>query len=228
MNVKTLTFSLLVLLLFGGSASAAKVGLDVKAGLNLSKFIGKDADIFEFEEEEGVKHPFLPAFSGGLGLRIQIVDMFTIQPELLLSTKGTKYSMEEGDFSGSFSLKSMYLEIPVLLKFNIPASETIYPSIYAAPALGILTSAKAVEKYDDGEDSDEESEDIKDEFKAVDFGLAFGADLGIKVGPGKILLDVRYTLGLTSIWEVPNGFEGDVPDIRNGAISVFAGYGFDF
>jgi len=45
------------------------------------------------------------------------------------------------------------------------------------------------------------SADFKDYVKDTDFGLTFGIGLGKKIGSGKLVLDVRYDLGLTNIGE---------------------------
>ncbi|MGM0443620.1 MAG: hypothetical protein ACQEQV_05475 [Fibrobacterota bacterium] len=72
-------------------------------------------------------------------------------------------------------------------------------------------------------DGDETDTDIKDDIKAVDFGIAMGGGLGIPAGSGKILLDLRYTLGLTEV----NDTDFDV-DAKNGAFGAMVGYGIDF
>lgn len=43
--------------------------------------------------------------------------------------------------------------------------------------------------------------------KTVDFGIAMGAGLGIKAGPGRLILDVRFTLGLTGIQDIDDEVE---------------------
>ena len=61
--------------------------------------------------------------------------------------------------------------------------------------------------------------------KSTDFGLVIGAgvDFGLGVpGTGKITLDVRYSLGLSTIADV----EGEEVDIKNGAFSLMVGFSF--
>ena len=62
--------------------------------------------------------------------------------------------------------------------------------------------------------------DIED-VRGVDLGLALGGGVGFGAGPGEVVVDTRYTLGLTSVDES----EWDM-DVKNGAISLMVGYSF--
>ncbi len=226
MNVKTLftTVSLFIALICSFS-SASNLGLYFKAGLNLSKYYGTDVDVIE-----EIPAKFLPSVAGGVGLRFQIVDMFTIQPELLFASKGTNLEeTDEGDLI-SMKFRMNYLELPILFKFNIPASETVMPGIYAGPALSILLTSKLSYSEEFDGEKFEDTEDFKDESAPLDFGLVFGGDLAIKAGKGRVILDFRYTLGLLSVIKAPDDAPSDYEpmDVKNSTLSIFAGYGVDF
>ena len=121
-----------------------------------------------------------------------------MQPEILYVQKGTKWSetLEGEEFTGKYELDSV--EVPLLLNFSFPiAGSSFVPSVYAGPYAGFNTRAK-VKVTEAGESY---SEDFKDEVKDTEFGLTFGIGLGKKIGHGKIVLDVRYDLGLTNIAE---------------------------
>jgi opacity protein-like surface antigen len=47
--------------------------------------------------------------------------------------------------------------------------------------------------------SDSATEDLKETTKSTEFGLTFGAGFDWPLGSGKIVLDVRYDLGLSDI-----------------------------
>jgi hypothetical protein len=92
------------------------------------------------------------------------------------------------------------------------------PFLFAGPVLALKLSGKG--KFEYGAESDEE--DIED-MKSTDFGLVIGAgvDFGLGVpGTGKMTLDVRYSLGLSTI----SDFEGE--DIKNGVFSLMVGFSF--
>jgi hypothetical protein len=161
--------------------SFAQVGLGIKGGLNLANVGGTDAP-------PGAKT--LTGFAAGGYLEISLPLLFTIQPEILYSQKGTTY--DESMFGTNFTVtaKLNYLEIPVLVKYSFPVP-VVKPSLYVGPAMGILLSAKA--KVEAAGQSQEE--DIKDQTTSTDWGLVVGASANIAI----ITVDVRYTLGLTSL-----------------------------
>ncbi len=69
----------------------------------------------------------------------------------------------------------------------------------------------------------EAAEFLKDNTNVVDFGVTMGGALNFVVGPGAIVLDFRYTLGLVKI--ASEDFAGDD---KNGALSLLVGYTFNF
>jgi len=136
---------------------------------------------------------------GGISLNVNIASFLSLQPEVLYVQKGTKGTVEiEEGVNANLKLEADYVEIPVLLNFSLAKEGSSFvPSVFAGPYVGLNTRARI--KLTSGSES--YSEDFKDSVKDTDFGLAFGVGLGMKVGSGKIVLDVRYDLGLTNIAE---------------------------
>ncbi len=135
---------------------------------------------------------------GGISLNINIASFFSLQPEVLYVQKGTKGSdtVEGVEITGKYELD--YVEVPLLLNFSFAKEGSSFvPSIFAGPYAGFNARAK-IKVTEAGESY---SEDFKDSVKDTDFGLTFGIGLGKKIGHGKIVLDVRYDLGLTNIGE---------------------------
>ena len=196
----------------------------VKGGLNIATLTGDDA------EDEKSKIGF--AFGGFLTYEVN--KMFSLQPELLFTMKGTKFEFEYIEDYGSFqyyykqegSWNLNYLEIPILAKLNIPMEGNIKPNVFLGPALGFNLSATfdsdwEDKGYEDGvlvfEDSGGVNDDIEDYIKGVDFGLVFGAGVDF----GQISVDARYNFGLSTIAD-----EGDA-EIKNSVISIMLGYAFE-
>ncbi len=167
-------------------------GAGFKAGVVMAKMSGDNIDMFE--EELGVDAGNLMGFAVGGFIEYSLSPTFAIQPEVLYNTKGMKF--EEGDVSEKITLT--YMQIPVLLKFNIPTAGNFDPFIYAGPSVGILLSAK-----DKLEGTDEDyDEDIKDSFKSTDFSAVLGLGAGIPMGTsGQLTFEFRYDMGLTNVAE---------------------------
>ncbi|WP_235889679.1 porin family protein [Flavobacterium profundi] len=162
-----------------------------KAALNLSNLTG---DV----EDNSMKVGFQ---IGGL-VEIKISDRFAVQPELVFSTQGAKFSDDFGDYDANLN----YLNIPVMAKFYVAEGF----SLEAGPQIGFLMSAKL--KADGGD------LDIKDETNSTDFGFNFGAGYDVTEN---INLGVRYSLGLSNINK-----DDELGDTKNSNIALAFAYKF--
>ena len=107
------------------------------------------------------------------------VKNFAVQPELVYSSQGAKYS----NGSNNTTFKLGYINIPVMFQYMFDNGFRLE----AGPQLGFLVSAKA------------NSTDIKDQVKKVDFALGVG--VGYIHEPSGFGVDARYNLGLSNINE---------------------------
>lgn len=177
----------------------------VKAGLNISDLYGDDA------KDSDVK----AGFSGGLFFNYHLNNYWSIQPEVLFSTKGADLESGLTGENGPAEYEFGYLTIPVLAKFYIPAGSTLSPNFYAGPEVGFKL-------YADSNDND-----INDELKTAEFAIAFGAglDFNLTSDPTNFIrnagIDLRYSLGLTDVFDTPLE-----PEARNGALLVALFFGF--
>ncbi|KAB1231878.1 porin family protein [Chryseobacterium viscerum] len=138
------------------------------------------------------------SFQAGLGVNIQTgVKNFSIQPEVNFISKGTKFKNSFGNETYNFN----YIEVPVLAKYSFGP---VY--VNAGPSIGFLMG---------------ESDKIKAAYgktKTIDFGVQMGAGIAIPAGPGKMIIDGRYNLGLSNISD-----EKGV-DVKNRGFTVSLGY----
>lgn len=128
----------------------------------------------------------LVGFHLGFLVNLGITDYFMIEPQLLYSTKGAKGKSDD--------LNLGYVEIPIWLRYQLSNGL----NFNAGPYAGILTSAK------DGDTK------IKDNYNAVDYGLAAGIGYQTHGGIG---LNASYFSGLA--------------DIGDRFITPFGNYDFD-
>jgi len=190
------------------SANAQEVKFGAKAGVNLAT-IGGDV-----EDADG-----RTSFHVGGVAEIMISDKFSVQPELLYSAQGLQSEYTETIFGSDVKfeekLKLDYINLPIMAKFYV--AEGL--SIEAGPQVGFLISAESeVEASFEG-DSENQTEDVKDGFKSVDFAAGIG--LGYKLDSG-LNFSARYTLGLANIAEDA----GDDFSIQNNVLQVSLGYMF--
>ena len=148
-------------------------------------------------------------FAGGVYYNIGLGRLFSIQPELLYSSMGSKFkTIITPSAEGSLNLN--YLSVPVLFKIT-PIWRL---GLFAGPQMDFLMSAKT--KIDGQSD-----EDIKDQVKGTDFGGTVGAEFWFTRHIG---IYGRYMGGFSSINEdnygVPN------TDVKNSAWQVGLTIGF--
>ncbi|SDK81239.1 Outer membrane protein beta-barrel domain-containing protein [Catalinimonas alkaloidigena] len=188
------------------SDQEARVG--IKGGINLSNLYVNDVS------DEKAKF----GAHAGLWAKIPVAAVFAVQPELLYTTAGSKigsYTNVQGSQQQiNFSLG--YLQLPVL------ASLTAGPvSIQAGPYVSYLLSAKVKNLRVDNNGvpttgQDPSSTEVnRDNFNAIDYGLAGGIALDIK----GFQLGARYNYGLRNVGQtflaetVTNGSKNSVAQV---------------
>ncbi|MEX0720493.1 MAG: porin family protein [Balneolaceae bacterium] len=195
MNSKVFTRTILFIAIFAFTAVQAQAQIlpefGVKGGLNLSTTTNTDDVAFK------------PGFVAGAFIKINVpVSPISVQPEVLFAQYGAKAA--DG---GEESQQLDYIQVPVLLKVGFsPPLSLAKPYVYAGPYAGFNTRAEA--ETDDG------NFDISDAVSDTDYGIAGGIGLDVM----SFNIDLRYTAGLTNIFEDA--------DAKNNALSLTLGIAF--
>lgn len=188
--------------LMTGSAEAERVGGGFKLGMNIATLSGEEADAADAESITGL-------IAGGY-LQIELNDRFALQPELLFSRDGAK-----GDTLGLEGTVTLdYIEVPVLLRYSLGHAGRFTQRLFFGPSIRGRLSAEA--EADNGA-----VRGLDTLVRPFDFGLVFGADLGILLGRPEFTFEVRYLLGLTNIDDTGSGAE-----FKNRVFSIIAGLHF--
>ncbi len=130
-------------------------------------------------------------FAVGAYAIIPVHEMFSFQPELMFIQKGGKDSEDGDDFfeGGDTELILNYIDIPLLVRFNIPVDAPVAPYLTAGPVVGIFLSG--TEKFNG------DSESIEDGINTLNFGLSFGGGVSLN----QLHFDLRYEFGLSNIFD---------------------------
>lgn len=167
---------------------AQNVDFGLKGGLNLATWSNKNNSV-GYQNRTG--------FNGGLYARIHATPQIAIQPEVVYSSQGTKYTI--GNQEHNLALN--YVNIPVMLQAKVGGG--LYAQV--GPQVGFLTSvADKVQDVETGFFA-------KEDFKKTDVGVGFG--LGYS-GASPVGFDARYNLGLTNINNAGSN------NIRNNTLQV--------
>ncbi|GAA4365133.1 porin family protein [Hymenobacter saemangeumensis] len=171
------------------------VALGLKAGGSYSTFDGQDAT--------NAKSRF--GFHAGVFANISLSDLIAVQPELVFSQKGAKYSTTD-------ALDRLnYLDIP--LSFHLNVSGLFFE---AGPQVGVLLGASR--------ETGSVSVNTKERYNDFDFGYLAGLGYQRKSGPG---IGLRYNGGFTNV--VQSTTAGSVttqPRIRNSVFQLYLTYSF--
>jgi hypothetical protein len=157
-------------------------------------------------------------FNAGFFAKLPVTRGFSIQPELLYTSKGAKEKYNNiiaGQGEYRFNLN--YIELPVLAVINVAKNF----NIHAGPYISYLAAANIKNLHDD-HSQDEIAELDADNFNRFDYGLVGG--LGIDIS--NFTIGARYNYGLREVGK-SGSLAGQVTkDSRNSAISLYIGLGF--
>ncbi len=206
-NLKPVLFSLLLSCAFSAVTVAQSLSFGPKIGYSSTTLKGNDVP-------DGTDP--LSGLVGGVFFKYASEsNIVAFQPEILYHQKGA-VDMEDGD---GIKLNVDYLEVPLLLKIQIPVGETFFPHIYAGPygAFELDNNFKAQESFLGFTITDNEKADVQD----FDYGAIVGAGFDVQLESFYFGVDARYGIGMQKIVS----FDGDRQDMKNRSFSVMLGLG---
>lgn len=160
----------------------------IKGGLTFYKIASElSVDIMGFSESESYDSDMKMGFHGGIFMEKPFNEYLSIQPEVNFIQKGGSESNESGEFA-DFSDEDVtlsYIDVPLLLKANIPLEGSVSPFVTAGGYAGYLLDVSI----------DGVEDDIKDEINDFSYGLLFGAGVTF----GNIFIEARYDYGLSNL-----------------------------
>jgi hypothetical protein len=195
-SASTLFVLMTVLSMAMPTAASAQIG--VLAGLNLAD-VNFESDVIGFD----ISGESRAGFIGGVAFNVPLQEMFSVELDALFSQKGSEFST----FGETGKLRTTYIDIPVLGRYNVPGSAPVRIHVLAGPSFNFKV-----------DESIEPEEDADDQIETFETALVFGG--GVTVN--RFRVDVRYGWGLTDIVkdeESEGLFTG-----KNRVFSVLAGF----
>jgi hypothetical protein len=180
----------------------------IKGGLNLTNMYVKDVS------DENMK----VGWNAGVFAKCPVTRGFSIQPELLYTSKGAKETYNnfvEG--KGEYRFNLNYIELPVLAVFNVAKNFNLHVGPYAS----YLVGANIKDLKSDGTIHDITTLDAGN-FNRFDWGVAGG--LGIDIST--FTVGARYNYGFREIGKSGSLSGALTKDSKNSAISLYIGLGF--
>lgn len=183
-------------------------GFGIIGGLNFSKLSLADGNALDNAKNR-------TAFTGGAFFTLGLWRILAIQPEVLLSMKGTRASNPTQNFTtGDLTLSMNYIEIPLLLKAYIPLKNpNLRPNLFVGPAISFLVSCRV------GEDVLGGTRDCANggpTIKSTDTSIMFGAGVDFLQS---FTAQVRFDMGLQDVDE-------EQGTAKNRSLLLMVGYFF--
>ena len=171
--VKFYSGMLLAAILMTIAANAQHVNFGIKGGANF----------YNVKNENSSRYDARTGIHLGLLGHIHLDRSIAVQPELVYSSQGAKYTSSGVEYK----LKLGYINVPVMLQYMFDNGFRLE----AGPQLGFLINAKSESKNN--------SVSVKNNFNTVDFAVGLGAGY-IKPSTG-LGVGLRYNVGLSNINE---------------------------
>ncbi len=201
--MKKLVFAAIAVVGFAATGVAQQqVKFGPKAGVNFANLSNMDNS----EMKTG--------FHVGAVAEIKFNEKFSIQPEVVYSAQGTKFSSNNAEVK----LNNDYINVPIMAKYYIVDGF----SVEAGPQIGFLMKAEQEGSYGGFTGTT----DMKDYYKSVDFGVGLGLAYDLPMG---LFFNARYNLGLSKVQEdyTVGSVTFKADDVKNNVIQVGVGYKFD-
>lgn len=157
----------------GFAMKAQDVAFGLKGGLNLASWSNNSS---------GIGYQNRTGFHAGLLAQVNVSPNFAVQPEVVYSSQGTKYTLGTQEHD----LQLNYVNIPLMLQAKVGGG--LYAQ--AGPQVGLLVGVK--DKVNGLETEIFSQQDFKKTDVALGFGLGYSSASALGI-------DARYNLGLTNI-----------------------------
>ena len=178
------------------SFGQAEVALGIKGGLNFANVNVSQSAGVNYNNRTGYHFGAYTLFKlGKIG----------IQPEVLFSKQGTKYSVSTSNVDANFD----YINIPVILKLYTVAGI----NLQVGPQIGFVSGGDV--KSTTGSITTTQS--AKDFVKSSDISVAMGLGWDLPFG---LSVDARYNLGISD----NNNVSGSPGTVKNQVIMISVGY----
>jgi hypothetical protein len=192
------------LLILGPDAPAAGQTIAVKAGLT-------SGNITESPNIPGDTLRRHMALMAGVSVTSPVAARLALQVEGLFTQKGNHLVNDEAGIDSK--LKIEYVEIPVLLRFDVASAPSASLRVHAGPTFGFKRH-----RHETGFDTPlPEVDQIN--IKGADVGIAFGAEIEHR----RLTAGARYTLGLSNIFDDDPVLYG-VDKLTNRVFAVYGGW----
>ena len=207
---------LVSVMVFMATFSYAQLGLGIKGAATMSSL---STDLDEVTEAMNPGYQF--------GAFVRVGDKWHLQPEAYFTLKNGQFDyditeIDPGDPTNTITKGASYtvdlntIDVPVLIGYKILDPPLMNIRLQAGPVASIVTSKK-IKIEEDGADIPV-PDDAGDLYKDLNWGLQVGAGVDFLM----FTVDLRYEMGLSNIYNKPEG--GDDQSFKNNVFFLSLGW----
>ncbi len=205
-------FVLIIIIAFVSTLTYAQLGFGIKGAITMSELT---TDISDYEN--AAKTGFQ------LGAFVRIGDKWHLQPEVYFSGKAGEFQYDiEPLGSDKISVKESFklntIDVPVLIGYKLIDPPTLNVRLQAGPVASFVMNKKFDITFDGV--SEDPTDEYKDAYKDMNWALQFGAGVDFLF----LTVDVRYELGLNSIYDKPEGTMTSHDKVKNNVFFLSIGW----
>ncbi|UCH65740.1 MAG: PorT family protein [Ignavibacterium sp.] len=227
MNGKIKIFSIGILLLIFILPSVTYAQIGIKGGIvlsgyqpwqDLTPFEGNDYQPFLGYEvdwiQDDASFPDL-GLQIGIFYTIELSKYFSLQPELYYSQRGLNFYQTEL-YNTTYSLNVSYLELPMLLQYNLPLDWKIKPSLFLGPYVAFKLSASRTLNIE-GEKNTKDIPGVSN----LDYGLVFAINTEFIAWSQNLMFELRFNWGLANAMKQPDDYTALYEDAGRATVLAF-------
>ncbi len=168
--------------------------IGLTGGFNIAYLTGEDSDLSGAETK-----PRLGFNAGAFG-EFAVHPIITIQPEILFTQKGETLEFD-GLVDATIDVQLSHLEIPIVANVYWPVESALRPYVYAGPFIGFNLDADTENLVDLGIGEFTSETGLDENANSVESGVVAGAGLAFTKGKNALSFDIRWTQGLTKVFD---------------------------
>ncbi len=143
---------------------------------------------------------------------------WSVQPEVLFTNKGSKFNTGGG---GQTNVRLDYLDIPVLLRYDVAGGTTLSPHLYAGPAVSYRVGCNVKVSGSGIPNTSSDCGRNNFDLKTFDWGAVVGGGVDLSLGGFGVTGGARYGVGFA---DINNANTPTLSQrIHNGTFAVYAG-----
>lgn len=168
-------------------------------------------------------------FQAGVYMNRSLGTVWSVQPEVHYVQKGTRLDVGGSSPVGSLAIDLAYVEVPLLVRADLGKAPW-HPFLTAGPTLALRVGCDATLKSGISSLSVEckELDDNgtkRDPFETTDIGASIGAGFAGRLGGRRVLMQLRYGRGFTTVVKDDGSSTGTKQSPKNSVISLVLGLG---